>query len=95
MAFPASQTATHPDVSEDIDLVERVIQREQSALMALYARYGGAVYSLAYRVLQTQQLAEEVTQDVFMKNLASARALGCQSWPTEYMVANDRPKCRD
>ena len=35
--------------------------------MTLYQRYSAMVYGLAMRVLQNQTLAEEVTQDVFMK----------------------------
>lgn len=35
--------------------------------MELYARYGGAVYGLALRVLGQSGHAEEVTQDVFLK----------------------------
>ena len=33
----------------------------------LYERYGKAVYSLAYRVLGSSTLAEEATQDTFLK----------------------------
>ena len=63
MTFPPPQIETHPDIA----LIEQIIQRDQDALMALYERYGGAVYSVAYRVLQAQYLAEEVTQDIFLK----------------------------
>lgn len=47
--------------------MHRVQQRDQAALVALYQRYGNLVYSLALRVLQQQTLAEEITQDVFVK----------------------------
>jgi RNA polymerase sigma-70 factor, ECF subfamily len=42
-------------------------REEQSALMLLYARYGNAVYGLALRILHDTGLAEEVTQDTFLK----------------------------
>lgn len=51
----------------DEQIIQQIRQGEQSALAALYDRYGTAVYSLAYRVLQNAQLAEEATQDTFMK----------------------------
>ena len=35
--------------------------------MLLYARYGNAVYGLALRILHDTGLAEEVTQDTFLK----------------------------
>ncbi len=47
--------------------MHRIQQREQAALVALYRRYGSLVYSLALRVLRQQSLAEEITQDVFIK----------------------------
>lgn len=53
--------------ADDIRLMRRIQQQEQQALSALYDQYGGAVYSLAVRMLQNTVIAEEVTQDVFMR----------------------------
>lgn len=47
--------------------MEKIGQGDQSALMQLYARYGNAVYGLALRILHDTGLAEEVTQDTFLK----------------------------
>lgn len=44
-----------------------MLDRSEEALLTLYQRYGTLVYSVALRVLQNQQDAEEVTQDVFMR----------------------------
>lgn len=52
---------------QDRDLMRRIEQQDQSALAQLYERYGRPVYSLTYRVLQNTALAEEATQDTFMK----------------------------
>lgn len=52
---------------DDLDLIRRVLRREESALGELYDRYGNAVYSLALRVLRDAQRAEEITQDVFLR----------------------------
>lgn len=41
--------------------------RDESALAALYDRYGGLVYTLALRVVGERDLAEEVMQDVFLR----------------------------
>lgn len=59
-----------PSVSSDVPdtvLMQQVRQGHQPALMQLYARYGNAVYSLALHVLHDGGLAEEVTQDTFLK----------------------------
>lgn len=53
--------------SDDIDLMRRIADRDQQALMALYQQHGRAVYSLAYRILGNSTLAEEVAQDTFLK----------------------------
>lgn len=52
---------------DDQTLMFAVIQRDQSALMSLYARYGAALYGLALRILGQPASAEEVTQDIFLK----------------------------
>jgi RNA polymerase sigma-70 factor (ECF subfamily) len=53
--------------TQDDDLILRIIQRDEAALSELYTRYGNAVYSVALRVTQGAQWAEEVTQDTFFK----------------------------
>ena len=56
----------YPSLSE-ADLVRRITRHDQQALAELYARFGMPVYSLCLRTLQQQGLAEEATQDTFMK----------------------------
>lgn len=51
----------------DIALLGQIAAHNQSAMLALYQRYGGLVYSLALQMLRRPELAEEVTQDVFFK----------------------------
>lgn len=53
--------------SDDIELMQRIAQREQLALTDLYQRYGSVIYSLALRVLQNTDLAEEITQDTILE----------------------------
>jgi RNA polymerase sigma-70 factor, ECF subfamily len=53
--------------NDEAQLIQRIIQKDQIALSELYQRYGGLVYSLALRVLTNSTLAEEATQDTFMK----------------------------
>lgn len=63
----AAEMADRESSFQDRDLMRRIEQQDQSALAQLYERYGRPVYSLAYRVLQNAALAEEATQDTFMK----------------------------
>jgi RNA polymerase sigma-70 factor, ECF subfamily len=52
---------------EDVALLGRVAAGDSDALLILHERYVNQVYSVARRVLGDGQMAEEVTQDVFMK----------------------------
>lgn len=59
-------TATGPDAS-DTDLVAGVARRDQAALAEIYRRHGGAVFGLSRRVLGDEGLAEDITQEVFVR----------------------------
>ncbi len=54
------------DELEDEKLLQFIANGEQRALEALYDRYAGRIYSLAYHMLQEQGPAEEVAQDTFL-----------------------------
>jgi RNA polymerase sigma-70 factor (ECF subfamily) len=41
---------------------------DESALEALYARYGGLLYTLALRIVGDRELAREVVQDTFLRS---------------------------
>lgn len=51
---------------EDAQLVQRVNQRDEAALEALYQRYGGACYRLACRIIGDHHLAQDAVQQVFL-----------------------------
>ncbi len=52
---------------DDVQFMRRIAAHDQQAFRAIYQQYGKAIYSLAYRILQNAALAEEVTQDTFLK----------------------------
>ena len=49
----------------DWSLLERIQQKDEAALSALYDRYSGLVYSEAKRILRDTGAAEEILQDLF------------------------------
>lgn len=55
-----------PTALEDADLLRRVAEGDESAVEALYNRYGRACFALARRILDDPQLAEDVVQQVFL-----------------------------
>lgn len=56
------------DEPADPELLRRMGLGEESALEALYARYGGLVYTLARRIVGDPELAREVLQDTFLRS---------------------------
>jgi RNA polymerase sigma-70 factor (ECF subfamily) len=57
---------TQPTPSDEI-LIASVAEGDEAAFAMLYDRYVKAVYSLALRITQDQGLAEEVTQEAFVR----------------------------
>ena len=51
----------------DASLVLAVARFDQGALSELYERHGTAVFALARRLVKSRELAEEVTQEIFMR----------------------------
>ena len=52
--------------AEDAALLARVVEHDERAVEALYARYSGPLYSLAYQVTGAERYAQEVVQEVFV-----------------------------
>ena len=53
--------------SSDRDLVDGLLERAESSLAEIYKRHGGAVFGLSRRVLNDDSLAEDVTQEIFLR----------------------------
>ena len=53
--------------ASDAALIERIMQRDETALEALYDRYSGILSSVLNRILRDTQGAEEILQDVFFQ----------------------------
>jgi RNA polymerase sigma-70 factor (ECF subfamily) len=62
--FVTGETVTESRAS-DAALVARIVQRDESALAALYDRYSGMLSSVLNRILRDSQAAEEILQDIF------------------------------
>jgi RNA polymerase sigma-70 factor, ECF subfamily len=77
---------TTPGEPGDADLLRAVTQRDPSALMALYDRYGRLAFGLAYRILGDAGIAEEAVQDAFWlvwrraDTFDSSRGSGVRAW---------------
>lgn len=56
------------------DVIKSIADGDETALAILYAEYGGQVYSLVCRILKNPALAQEVSQDTFIKVWQNPRA---------------------
>lgn len=65
-----NQHVTNPN---DLELVNRVAQGDEPAFLVLYDRYAARVHTLMLRILNDPMLAEEATQDTFLKLWSRAR----------------------
>jgi RNA polymerase sigma-70 factor (ECF subfamily) len=54
------------EAQEDAVLLREVARGSETALEAIYNRYGGSCYRLARRILSDAHLAEDVVQQVFL-----------------------------
>lgn len=58
---------------DELDLIQRVGHGDQAAFLTLYDRYAPRVHALTLHILGDPMLAEEVTQDTFLKLWSRAR----------------------
>jgi RNA polymerase sigma-70 factor (ECF subfamily) len=59
--------------TDDNQLIARLAKGDESAFLTLYDRHAGHVFALTLRILGDAMLAEEATQDTFLKLWSRAR----------------------
>jgi RNA polymerase sigma-70 factor (ECF subfamily) len=55
------------DLEAEIELLKRISAGDRRSFEQLYDRFSGVLFSTAYRVLNNQEAAEDVLQDVFVQ----------------------------
>ena len=63
---PDSSAPKNSASTSDLELLSAMSQGQIKALDILYDRYSRLVYSIAYRILNSSEEAEDITQDVFL-----------------------------
>ncbi len=79
MGFLSSESPQSQSNATDRELVQLLRAGQSTALTILYKRYSRLVYTLAMRILQNAQEAEDLTQEIFVtfwqkNNFDAARA---------------------
>jgi len=67
VAFPSRQPRWDAQTSDDAALHQELLNENQLALGEAYRRFGQKVYRTAFGVLRRAELAEDVTQEVFVR----------------------------
>ena len=62
-----SSSETEIRTADDTAMFTRIGQRDENAMEAVFRRYSGPVYSVAFRVLRDSGQAEDVLQEVFLQ----------------------------
>jgi RNA polymerase sigma-70 factor (family 1) len=56
-----------PDISNQKDLLQRIAAGDTAAFTALFDAYKDRIYTIALRLTDSQHIAEEIVQDVFLR----------------------------
>jgi RNA polymerase sigma-70 factor (ECF subfamily) len=90
IAVPRARTVQFSTlkIRTDADLAARLVAGDAQALRDVYRTYAPAVFGLAVRVLSSDALAEEVTQDVFVRLWTNPARYDAQRGPLRaYLLA--------
>jgi len=53
-------------MSNDVDLLKKIVQKDKNAFETIYKAYFRKLYTLSFRYLRDEAIAEELANDVFM-----------------------------
>jgi RNA polymerase sigma-70 factor, ECF subfamily len=62
-SIPKNQAKSAP---EDLDLLGKIVSRDEESLLTLYRKYQRPVYSLALRILRTEEDAQKLLEEIFL-----------------------------
>jgi RNA polymerase sigma-70 factor, ECF subfamily len=87
-------SALNPDLT-DANLVQLSAAGDEQAFLALYRRHQGTIFRYALHMSGTREIAEEVTQEVFLALLGGLRHYAAERGPLEaYLIGMARNQVR-
>lgn len=98
----STQVYSHPSMEShspphqtDTELLHALKAKQAGALGILYDRYGQVVYGIALKVLQNQQEAEDLTQEIFLGLWCNATINPNHSHFLRYLIVMTRSRAID
>lgn len=79
----------------DAIIVEKLIAHDEKALFSLYKQYRTPLYNFIFNKLRDKQVAEELTQDIFIDFIESLRDFRFQSSLKTFLYTIARNKAID
>ncbi len=76
-------------------LVQKIIQKDEKALLTIYRLYKKPIHNFIYRKLKDYHTAEEITQDVFLDFIEALRDFHFQSSLKTFLFSIARNKTID
>ena len=64
---------------QDLDLIDRILNGEESASKMLVDKHKDYAFTIAHRILDNREEAEEVSQDAFIKSFTSLQGFNQES----------------
>ena len=78
---------------DEVNIVSRIAEQDQTALTLLYDRYARIIYAIAYRILKSAEESEEIVLDVFTQVWRSAKSYSSQKGRVDtwlFMITRSR-----
>lgn len=75
---------------EDSDLIERIARGDNKAFAELLLRYKKAVYGLAYHLTRSQMIAEDISQETWIRICRNASAFKTQGSASSWILTITR-----
>lgn len=78
---------------DEVNIVKRIAEQDQTALTQLYDRYARIIYAIAYRILKSAEESEEIVLDVFTQVWRSAKSYSSQKGRVDtwlFMITRSR-----
>ena len=63
----------------DIAVIERARNGDEEAFVLIYERFSPQIYRYVFRLVGSQELADDITQDTFLKVFQVIRGIECES----------------
>ena len=80
---------------DEKELVQRIIQKDEKALLFLYQKYQKSIQHFIYRKLKDYNVAEEISQDVFLDFIEALRDFQYHSSLKTFLYSIARNKTID